>query len=156
MAINRLSSALCPSYGGRVEEAIAMCNFGLAGVSAISCEARAGDPEKALGQYADLIDHWHRAGAWNMQWITLRTLIELLARLGRDVEAARLYGAMTASATAPPVAGSDATRIAEAVATMRSRLGDEQFEVVRAEGSALSDGEAVRYALGCVGRGRAG
>jgi hypothetical protein len=109
---------------------------GVAGLSAISCEARVGDPDEALFQYGELIDHWHREGAWNMQWTTLRTLVELLTRLGRDAEAALLYGAMTASATASPLAGADAARIAEAM---------------RARGAALSDSEAVAFALECVG-----
>jgi hypothetical protein len=104
-----------------------------------------------LTQYRDLIDHWHRAGAWNMQWATLRTLIELLARLGRDTEATLLYGAMLSSTTAPPVAGADAGRIASAVQALRLRLGDERFEALRMEGAALSDNEAVAVALSCVG-----
>ncbi len=128
---------------------------GLAGLSAVSIEARVGDPLQALSQYGDLIDHWDRDGAWNMQWTTLRTLIELLARVGRDAEAALLFGAMTASTTASPLAGADAARITEAVATMRARLGDERFEATRAKGAALSDSEAVAFALGCVG-GRSG
>jgi tetratricopeptide (TPR) repeat protein len=124
---------------------------GLAGLSAISCEARVGDPHEALAQYGELIDHWHRDGAWNMQWTTLRTLVELLTRLGRDAQAAVLYGAMKATATATPLAGADAARMAEAVAIMRRRLGDERFEAIRSEGASLSDGEAVAYALECVG-----
>jgi tetratricopeptide (TPR) repeat protein len=124
---------------------------GVAGLSAISCEARVGDPDQALSQYGELIDHWHREGAWNMQWTTLRTLVELLTRLGRDAEAALLYGAMTASATASPLAGADAARIAQAIVRMRARLGDERFEAMRAEGAALSDNEAVALALECVG-----
>jgi predicted ATPase/DNA-binding SARP family transcriptional activator len=125
---------------------------GLAGLSAASCEARVGDPAAALARYGELIDHWHRSGAWNMQWATLRTLIELLARLERDAEAATLYGAMLASATAPPLAGADAGRIAAAVAALRTRLGDDRFEALRAEGATLSDNDAVAFALGCVGR----
>jgi predicted ATPase/DNA-binding SARP family transcriptional activator len=204
-AISLLDRALCPSYSGRPDEAIAQCDAaaplvgavrnpsldawsdyvngevrldrapldalpylrrsvaaarrignrtiaGIAGLSAVSCEARVGDPGQALSQYGELIDHWHREGAWNMQWTTLRTLIALLARLRRDAEAARLYGAMTASATASPLAGADAGRIAQAVATMRAGLGDERFEAMRAEGAALCDGEAVVFALECVGR----
>jgi hypothetical protein len=34
---------------------------------------------------------------------------------------------------------------------MRRRLGDERFEAMRSEGASLSDGEAVAYALECVG-----
>ncbi len=125
--------------------------MGLAGLSAVSCEARVGDQDKALVQYGELIDHWHRAGAWNMQWATLRTLIELLVRVGRDADAAVLYGAMHASPTAPPVAGADKARIGEAVATARSRLSGERFETLRADGARLSDNEAVAFALRCIG-----
>jgi predicted ATPase/DNA-binding SARP family transcriptional activator len=203
-AISLLDRALCPSYSGRPQEAIAECDAtaplvgavrnpsldawsdyvngevrldraplealpylrrsvaaarrignrtiaGVAGLSAISCEARVGDPDQALSQYGELIDHWHREGAWNMQWTTLRTLVELLTRLGRDAEAALLYGAMTASATSSPLAGADAARIAEAVATMRARLGEERFEARRARGAALSDSEAVAFALESIG-----
>jgi hypothetical protein len=101
-------------------------------------------------QYGELIDHWHRAGTWNFQWATLRTLIELLTRLGHDEDAATLYGAMTASATAPPVAGADKVRIGEAVAALRVRLGDERFEALRADGAELSDNAAVAFARRCV------
>jgi hypothetical protein len=45
----------------------------------------------------------------------------------------------------------EAGRIAEAVATMRSRLGDERFETLRVKGAALCDSEAVVFALECVG-----
>jgi predicted ATPase len=124
---------------------------GLAGLSAVSCEARAGDPNAALTEYGELIDYWHRNGSWNMQWTTVRTLIELLTRLGRDAEAVSLYGAMTASATASPLAGADAIRIAEAVQTLRARLGNERFEAAQARGSAMSDNDAVAFALDCVG-----
>jgi predicted ATPase/DNA-binding SARP family transcriptional activator len=124
---------------------------GLARLSAVSCEARVGDPAKAIAQYGELIDHWHRDGAWNMQWTTVRTLIELLTRLGRDAHAAVLYGALTASDTASPLAGADATRIADAVAALRTRLGDDRFEALRADGGALSDNDAVTFALECVG-----
>ncbi|WP_214370602.1 BTAD domain-containing putative transcriptional regulator [Pseudonocardia sp. H11422] len=125
---------------------------GVAGLSAASGEARAGQPAAVLARYGELIEHWHRDGAWNMLWATLRTLVELLARVGRDAEAAVIYGAMTASATAPPLAGADVTRIGEAVAAMRIRLGAGRFATACADGAALSDGEAVAFALACVGR----
>jgi ATP/maltotriose-dependent transcriptional regulator MalT len=122
---------------------------GVAGLSAVSCEARVGNPAAALLQYAEVIDHWCRHGARNMQWATVRTLIELLARIGRDDDAARLYGAMTASASAPPLAGADATRIADTLVTLRRRLGGARFGQLRAEGAGLSDDEALAHAHAC-------
>jgi hypothetical protein len=105
---------------------------GVTGLSAMSAEARVGDPAIALAQYGELIDHWRRDGAWNMQWATLRTLIELLTKVGRHADAAVLHGAMTASPSAPPVAGADATRISQAVDAMRQRLGTDRFAALHA------------------------
>jgi tetratricopeptide (TPR) repeat protein len=124
---------------------------GIAGLSAVSCEARVGNPAAALLQYAEVIDHWRRHGARNMQWATVRTLIELLARIGRDEDAARLYGAMSASASAPPLAGADAARISDALVSLRRRLGQARFARLCTEGAGLSDDEALDHALACCG-----
>ena len=59
--------------------------------------------------------------------------------VGHDAGAARVYGAITASATASHLAGADAARITEAVATMRARLIAERFEAANAKGAALDD-----------------
>jgi predicted ATPase/DNA-binding SARP family transcriptional activator len=123
--------------------------IGVAGLSAVSCEGRTGEPAAALSQYAELIEHWRRHGARNMQWATLRNLVVLLARMGRDDEAARLYGAMVASSSAPPPAGADATRLADALAAVRSRLGEPVLAARCAEGAALTDDEALVEALAC-------
>jgi hypothetical protein len=74
-------------------------------------------------------------------------------RVGYDAEAARLNGAITASATASPLAGADAARITEAVATMRARLSDERFETANAKGAALADRVAVALSASADGSG---
>lgn len=125
--------------------------IGIAGLSAASCGARVGDPAAALLQYAEVIDHWRRHGARNMQWATVRTLVELLVRMGRDDDAARLYGAMSASASAPPLAGADAARISAALTSMRRRLGQARFARLCTEGAGLSEDEALDHARACVG-----
>jgi predicted ATPase/DNA-binding SARP family transcriptional activator len=124
--------------------------MGVAGLSAVSCEARVGQPAAALGQYRELIDHWQCNGAWNMQWATLRTFIELLERLGRDADAAVLHGALTMSEKAPPSAGADTVRIAEVVAGLRRRLGSERFGRLTSHGANLSEAEAVEFARECA------
>jgi hypothetical protein len=53
--------------------------------------------------------------------------------VGHDAKVARLYCAITASATASPLAGANAALISEAVATMRARLSDERFEAANAK-----------------------
>jgi hypothetical protein len=53
----------------------------IAGVSAVSCAARAGDPTDALGGFAELLDYFDRTGSPAQQWTTIRSLIETLALL---------------------------------------------------------------------------
>ena len=79
--------------------------FGVAGVSAATLHARAGDGDRALDLYAALLDHWRRAGVWTQQWTTLRTLTELLTDRGEARAAAALLGALRATTTAAPAFG---------------------------------------------------
>jgi len=104
----------------------------------------------AMSGYAELIDHWHRAGAWTQQWTTIRTLIETLTQLGHDEPAAVLYGALLASPTASPITGSDAERITQALTKLRERLGDVRFQALQTEGAMLDDERATAYALHTV------
>ena len=46
---------------------------GLAAVGLVTAQASAGELEKALVGYAELIERWNRTGAWLQQWTTLRT-----------------------------------------------------------------------------------
>jgi hypothetical protein len=57
---------------------------------------------------------------------------------------------MKASTTAGPIYGADADRLANAEATLRSRLGDATYDTLTARGAALADAGAialVRHAL---------
>ena len=85
--------------------------LGVAGLSLVSLDVRHGDPVEALGRYPGLIEHFQRAGSWIQQWITIRNLIQALPDAGGAEAAAVLYGALCASATAPPVAGEDHRRL---------------------------------------------
>jgi hypothetical protein len=123
-----------------------------AGLSALSCAARLGD-RVDLGDFAAPIDHWQRVGSWSQQWIAVRTLIEMLTRLHRDEAAAVLHGALSSAEKAPPIVGADAGRMAEAEATLRARLGDENFSRLDADGRALSDEDAIAFALKIVNGG---
>lgn len=109
------------------------------GLSAVSCAARHGDSADSLASYGELIAHWQRAGAWNQQGTTIRTLIETLTRRGRHESAAVLHGAMTASGMASPLVGLDAARIAQAVEAMRGALGADRFTALQADGAELGD-----------------
>jgi hypothetical protein len=121
--------------------------LGIAGLSAISAAAHTAAPRTALGRYPALIEHWSRSGAWNHQWVTIRKLIAALARADQHEAAAVLHGALCASATATPLAGSDATRLEAVVDRLREELGEDELAAMRARGVALGDSGAVAYAL---------
>jgi hypothetical protein len=132
-----------------LEEAARASNrfmLGIAGLSAVSLQARYGDPLAALRRYPDLIDHWQRAGAWTQQWITIRTLIETLSRVGAAEAATVLYGALGASPTASPLRGEDLDRLSAVAGCLEAELGDEAFARHQTRGASLGDAGAVSYA----------
>jgi hypothetical protein len=126
----------------------------IAGLSSVSCAARLGRTDDALAEFGELIGHFHLTGSWAQQWTTIRALIETLVRLDRDEPAAVLYGALTASRTAPPVVGTDVSRVAEAVAALQARLGDNRFAALADRGSRMDEEEVISYALRQVRQSR--
>lgn len=122
----------------------------IAGVSAVSCAARTGNPAHAVSDYTELLDHFDRTGSRAQQWTTIRTLIETLTRLGRDEHAAILHGALATSHRAPPLIGADAIRMHDAVTTFTARLGQDRVQQLSAHGAALDDDAAIAYARRCT------
>jgi hypothetical protein len=129
---------------------------GLALVSNTSLRGRHGDPRLALRLFDDVIQHWRRVGSWTQQWLTLRNLVDLLARLGADEPAAVLYGACIASTTSPPSYGPEAERLEAVVVSLVSSLGEEAFDDARARGATLGDADAVSFAAAVTRRLLAG
>jgi hypothetical protein len=126
--------------------------MGLALVSNTSLRGRHGDPSLGLRLFDGVLQHWRQGGSWTQQWITLRNLVELLARLGAHEPAAVLYGACTASTTSPPSYGPEADRLEAVVGTLVSSLGEKAFDDAKARGAKLSDDEAVSFALAVARR----
>jgi predicted ATPase/DNA-binding SARP family transcriptional activator len=123
--------------------------LGVARLSALSCATRLGQPV-ALGTFTELFDHWQHIGSWPQQWIAMRALIEMLTRLGHDKAGAVLLGALNGSEKAPPIFGGDAVRLADTAAILRKRLGGQRLARLQAEGAALSDEEAIAFALAAI------
>ena len=121
--------------------------LGVAGLSAVSLRARTGDSAATLGAYAELIEYWQRAGWWQQQWLTLRNLVEALARAGRHEHAAVLHGAMRASRLAPPLNGPDAGRLARVLDALGEAMGSADLMLHQERGAMLGDIGAVSYAL---------
>ncbi|MGH9009462.1 MAG: ATP-binding protein [Acidimicrobiia bacterium] len=124
--------------------------LGAARLSMASLEARHGDPRAALAHYPELLAHWERSGNWNGMWVTLRILIETLDRAGESIPAATLYGALEASATAPPLVGQDAGRLPGVLEHLRRQLGPEELRVYRQQGAELGDNGVVAFALAAL------
>jgi hypothetical protein len=121
--------------------------LGIASASAVSLDARLGDGATGLERYASLITHWQQTGARTQFWITVRSFIEALQRSGQNEAAAVLYGALTASPTASPLAGADARRLADVVVDLVAQLGQDEFDALRAEGAAMGDEAATSHIL---------
>ena len=120
---------------------------GVARVAIASLLARHGSPGDALAAFPDIIRHWRRVGDWTHQWTTLRNLVPLLVRLDADEPAALLLGAQDAADTAAPAYGAEARRLAEARATLSSRLGTSACEALADRGGQLGGEQATELAL---------
>jgi ATP/maltotriose-dependent transcriptional regulator MalT len=121
-------------------------------VAVASLRARHGDPLQALPMLGDVIDRWRRLADWPRQWVTLLNLVELLARLGVHEAAAVLLAASEASATAPPMFGPQAERLAELRRTLAERMGAKAYATAGERGPAMSDEDAVAYAKAEIDR----
>ncbi|MCV2490913.1 hypothetical protein OF117_16280 [Geodermatophilus sp. YIM 151500] len=109
-----------------------------------------GDPARALADLHLLVDHWHRAGAWTQCWVAVRALIDVLSRMGRHRDVARLLGALRASPRATRPFGADRDRESRAERAAREALGPTYDEALAA-GAALDDAAAVALALRLTG-----
>ncbi|MGH3824783.1 MAG: ATP-binding protein [Pseudonocardiaceae bacterium] len=146
-AIVAIDAALATSREtrNRFVEAVAL-------VSAASLRGRHGDPLAALPLFGQVIDHWQRAGNWTQQWITLRNVIDLFARLGADEPAAILCGALGASRTATPLFGADADEFASTASALETRMGEREYRRCLARGAAMTDDDAVILAATEINR----
>lgn len=125
---------------------------GLAEVSLAALHARDGDTATALRYYRQVIRQWRQAGAWTPQWVTLRTLIELLARVGAHRDAATLYGAVVSATTGGQPYGADAERLQRTAAQLRDSLPPADFLACADEGKRLDGDQVIDFALSAIER----
>ncbi|HSK59746.1 MAG TPA: BTAD domain-containing putative transcriptional regulator [Actinomycetospora sp.] len=123
---------------------------GVARISAASVRARHGDPVPALRQFREVLVLWHDAGGWTQLWTAMRSVIDLLTRVGADHDAAVIHGAVTASRTASPVFGADRERLQADLDVLTRRLGAEQLAAARRRGAELDDDAAVTTAVAAI------
>jgi predicted ATPase/DNA-binding SARP family transcriptional activator len=140
--------ALAASAGSRFVD-------GLSRVSLATLDARHGDTTVALGHYERAIREWQQAGAWTPLWVTIRTLVELLARAGAWHDAAALYGAVTAAGNGAPPFGADADRLRQSAALLRQHFTDTQFRVRVEKGKQMDGSQVINFALEAIARAAA-
>jgi len=125
---------------------------GISQVSLAALDARHGDPAAAFSQYERAIREWRQAGAWTPLWVTLRSLVELLARGGAWHDAAVLYGAVTSASTGAPPFGADADRLRQSAALLRQHLAAAEFRSSAEDGERMDDNRVIQFALEAIGR----
>jgi hypothetical protein len=140
-AIAQLRRALMLAREGRALVAERIVLSEMAGVTAL-----ASDPAAAYLAVADALGAWQRDGLWRMEWGTLHSLMELLARSGRHRDLLVLHAAEQASTTAPPLQGDQRDRLTSAVERARRELGADAAAAALAHGHGLSNEQAVAFA----------
>ena len=125
---------------------------GLAEVALAACKVRQQDVATALAYCEAAITEWHRAGAWTPLWVTLRTVIDLLATVEAYRDATLLYGAFGSTHAGVPPFGADAAMMRDAGERLRSALGDDTFAGYAQEGSTLNDDDVIALALDALRR----
>ena len=112
---------------------------GIALMEAAATRAVHRDAAAAAIALVNVLDHWDRAGDWSQQWLNLRYVVRLLARLGRDEDAVVLHSCLLAAGKASPL---HAARLA----VLRARLGEQRYVSAENRAVGLSGPDAVEYA----------
>ena len=84
--------------------------------------------------------------------VTLRTLIDLLARAAAWAVAAALYGAVTSASCGAPPFGADADRLRQPAALLRQHLTGPEFRFHAGEGEQMNDDQVIEFALQAMAR----
>lgn len=119
---------------------------GTALTATVALRSRHGPPEPALALFRDAIQHWRSSRNRGLIVTTLRNLVILLARTGRDQAAASLAATLEQRAASKSY-GREAARITTALAAVRQRLGDAAFAQAWTAGSTRTLDEAAQDAV---------
>jgi len=125
---------------------------GLAEVALAAAKTHQQDVATALTYCEAAITEWNRSGAWTPLWVTLRTAVDLLARVEAYEDASVLCGALGASHVGAPPFGADAARMRDAVERLRAKLGDEDFAQYEQQGSTMAEPDVIAVALDALRR----
>jgi predicted ATPase/DNA-binding winged helix-turn-helix (wHTH) protein len=148
LAIDHLdrSADLAGSVGNRWMRAFAM-------TEALWLRAGRGETEAALRGYRQVVETWFQGGDWANQWLSLRHLAGIFAELGRDTEAALLFGAVDAAgaSAALPMSPRDAEKLDDVARALTERLGPVAAAEAARRGRNMRDDATVAAALQTIG-----
>ncbi|HEV2872303.1 MAG TPA: hypothetical protein VG409_12885 [Actinomycetota bacterium] len=125
---------------------------GTALTATVALRSRHGPPDRALALFRDAVKHWRSTGNRALLVVTLRNRVVLLARTGRDQAAATLAATLQRQAPGKSY-GTEAERIATALAAVRQRLGGAAYAQAWAAGPARTLEEAADDAVGLLDSG---
>ena len=117
---------------------------GVALVSAASIRARYGDARQAVPAFREVVEHWQQLGNWTQQWTTLRSVADLMERLGDGRSAALVLGAVRDTRRTGVIFGADAARLDDLQHRLATVLDAHKLAELMSRGAALSDAEALQ------------
>jgi predicted ATPase/class 3 adenylate cyclase len=146
-AINHLERAieLSREGGNRFAQGVAL-------VTLASIAGRHGDSRRAVTAMREAICFFDDAGNRPQLWTTIRNFVELLCRIGLDVEAAVLYGAQEHAEGASSLFGEGEQRLVDAREELEKRLGPDAFGEACARGASMRVEPTVAFAIDTVDR----
>ena len=128
---------------------------GVALVSLASLRARHGDPEAALRLFGDVVRYWRDRDDWTHQWTSLRNVLDLLVRLGRNEEAVVLAAGLQVRGVPAVGYGSDAARLASNWSSLAREFDPDALEALARYGRSMSDRRLVAFVLDTLDRSQA-
>ena len=136
------AAELAATVGNRWMKAFAM-------TEAMWLRAGRGETTTALVGYRQVVETWFQGGDWANQWLSLRHLAGIFAEIGRDEEAALLFGAVAAAgaSAALPFSPSDADLLDSVARRLTARLGSAAAAEARRRGAMMRDDATVAAAL---------
>ncbi|WP_236790625.1 BTAD domain-containing putative transcriptional regulator [Amycolatopsis sp. GM8] len=128
---------------------------GLIEVSLATLYGRNENPAAALRHYQRVIGMWQRAESWTPQWVTMRTLVDLLMRVGAWHDAAILHAAVRSADAATPAYGADDRLLRQAAARLRQHLRHTELNQCTRTGARMTASDTTRFALEAIHHARA-
>lgn len=121
---------------------------GVAGLTHASLTLRSGAPHDAVAGFVGLMEAWRSRGARVQQWITLRSVVQLLVKLGEFECAGMVLGAVIGPEAPAEVGGADANRMEAARSSIAAAVP--AIDELLARGAALPPDELVDGTLECL------